>query len=188
MTGTAVLGRPRIGLGTVVVLALAAALVAWVLIDRQGLAEAPSTGTPAPADGPRVPTVDGLSALAALRDGPIYWAGPRRGFALEVTENAVGQVFIRYLPSATELGDPRADFLTVATYPRRDAFADVEAAAKRPGAVVIPLPGALAVYDEAAPTSVYLAYRGSTEQIEVYAPSADEARRLVESGRVGPVP
>jgi hypothetical protein len=185
--------RPRIGLGTVLVLALAASFVAWVLIDRND--QTPSPAPPAaPAaeaavatDGPRISTVDGLSAVSGLRGQPVFWAGARPGAVYEVTESA-GQVFVRYLVSSTQLGSPRPDFLTVATYPRPDAYADIEAAAKRPGAMTIELPGGLAVYDEATPTSVYLAYRGSTQQVEVYSPSALEARRVVESGLVRPVP
>ena len=185
--------RPRIGLGTVLVLALAASFVAWVLIDRNELtasptpAAVPAAETPLSIEAPRLLTVDGLSALSGLRGQPVYWAGGRRGSVYEVTENA-GQVYIRYLASGTQLGSPQPDFLTVATYPRPDAYADIEAAAKRPGAMTIELPGGLAVYDEATPTSVYLAYRGSTQQVEVYSPSALEARRMVESGRVRPVP
>ena len=37
------------------------------------------------------------------------------------------------------------------------------------------------------PTSVYLAYPGSRVQVEVFDPSAREARRLVASGQVQPV-
>jgi hypothetical protein len=185
--------RPRIGLGTVLVLALAASFVAWVLIDRNDQtsaptpAAAPAAEVPLATEGPRISTVDGLSAVSGLRGQPVYWAGTRPGAVYEVTESA-GQVFVRYLVSSTQLGSPRPDFLTVATYPRPDAYADIEAAAKRPGAMTIELPGGLAVYDEATPTSVYLAYRGSTQQVEVYSPSALEARRVVESGLVRPVP
>jgi hypothetical protein len=185
--------RPRIGLGTVLVLALVASFVAWVLIDRND--QTPSPAPPAaPAaeaavatDGPRISTVDGLSAVSGLRGQPVFWAGARPGAVYEVTESA-GQVFVRYLVSSTQLGSLQPDFLTVATYPRPDAYADIEAAAKRPGAMTIELPGGLAVYNEATPTSVYLAYRGSTQQVEVYSPSALEARRVVESGLVRPVP
>lgn len=184
--------RPRIGTGGVVVLALAASFVAWVLIDRNEPVvsppptAAPTTPTP-PASGPRISTVDGLSALSGLRGEPVYWAGPRPSAVYEVTENA-GRVYIRYLRVGAQLGSARPDFLTVATYPRPDAYADIEAAAKRPGATMIAIPQGLAVYDEATPTSIYLAYRGSTQQIEVYSPSALEARRVVESGLVRPVP
>ena len=176
------------GIGIAVVLALAAVLVTWVLVQR-GARDDPRPASPAAAaDGPRVATAEGLSTLAALRRAPVYWAGQRAGVVFEVTENAAGHVYVRYLPSGTAVGDPRPDFLTVATYTRPNAFADVEAAAARPGAVTIDLPGGLAVYDRSTPTSVYLAYRGTTGQIEVYAPEPGEARRLVESGRISPVP
>lgn len=186
--------RPRIGLGTALVLALAAGLVAWVLIDRNEQpasstpTAAPATEPPLSANGPRIVTADGLSALSGLRGQPVYWAGTRPGAVYEVTESTDGQVYVRYLRSGTQLGSPQPDFLTVATYPRPNAYADIEAAAKRPGARTIELPDGLAVYDEATPTSVYVASRGSTEQVEVYSPSALEARRVVESGRVLPVP
>jgi len=192
------MSRPRIGFGSLLVLALAAGLVAWVLIDRnettatrppaEAPGAAPGAEIPVSTEGPRIATTDGLSALSGLRGEPVYWAGARAGTVYEVTENTAGQMFVRYLPSGTQLGSPRADFLAVATYPRPDVYADIQAAAKRPGAVTIELPGGLAVYDEATPTSVYLAYRGSTQQVEVYSPSALEARRMVESGRVRPVP
>jgi hypothetical protein len=185
--------RPKIGFASVAVLALAASFIAWVLIDRNEPASsstpvaAPATEAPVTADGPRISTVDGLSALAGLRGEPVYWAGPQAGAVYEVTETD-GRAFIRYLTSSTQLGSPQPDFLTVATYPRTNAYADIEAAAERPGAVKIAIPDGLAVYDSAKPTSVYLAYRGSTQQVEVYSPSGLEARRLVESGLVRPVP
>jgi hypothetical protein len=192
-------GRPRLGFASVLVLALAASFIAWIVVERNepaspaipaapaAPATAPQPAVPSAAAAPRLTTVDGLSALAGLRGGPVYWAGPRAGAVYEVTE-LDGRVYVRYLQSAGQLGSPRPDFLTVATYPSADAFADVEAAAKRPGAITIDLPDGLAVYDRAGPTSVYLAYRGSTQQIEVFSPSALEARRLVASGLVQPVP
>lgn len=186
--------RPRIGFASVLVLALAASFVAWVLVDRNEPVGSPAPAVapapPAPqatAEGPRIVTVDGLSALAGLRGEPVYWVGPRSGAVYEVTESS-GRVYIRYLSSSAQLGSLEPDFLAVASYPSPDAYADIEAAAKRPGAVTIAVPDGLAVYDQAVPTSVYLAYRGSTKQIEVYSPSAAAARRLVESGLVQPVP
>jgi hypothetical protein len=184
--------RPRLGLGTLVVVALAAGVVAWVLMERNQ--RVPTAASAAPvveqphSTGPRLATVDGLSAVSALRGAEVYWAGARPGTAYEVTETSAGHVFVRYLPTARLLGSPRPDFLTIATYPRPSAFADIEAAARRPGALTIEVPGGLAVYDEAVPTSVYVAFRGSMQQIEVYSPSVLEARRLVEDDRVRPVP
>jgi hypothetical protein len=194
LTPTLPQGGTRIGFASVLVLALAASFIAWMLVDRNEPVGTPATAAasaepaaPASVEGPRITTVDGLSALAGLRGEPVYWVGPRPGAVYEITENA-GRVYIRYLPSGAQLGSSEPDFLAVASYPSPDAYADIEAAAKRPGAVRIQVPHGLAVYDRAVPTSVYLAYRGSTQQIEVYSPSALEARRVVESGLVQPVP
>jgi hypothetical protein len=193
LTRTLPASRPRIGLASVLVLALAAGFVAWVLVDRNSTdagtapVAAARADAPSASDGPRIVTADGLSALSGLRGQPVYWIGPRPSAVYEVTENA-GRVYVRYLERRTQLGSPRPDFLTVASYPSPDAYADIEAAAKRVGAVTIAVPDGLAVYDESKPTSVYLAYRGSTQQIEIYSPSAVEARRLVERGLVRPVP
>ncbi len=182
------IGRPRVGIATVVALALATGFVTWMLLERGDSAQVPTATSTAVPAASSIATTDGLGALAGTRGRPVYWAGPREGVVYEVTENSQGYVYIRYLPSGSELGSPRPDYLSVATYPRPDAFANVEAAAKRPGAVSIGLVGGLAVYDEASPTSIYVAYRGSSDQVEVYSPSASEARRVVESGQVRPVP
>jgi hypothetical protein len=180
--------RPRSGFASVLVVALAAGFVAWILVDRNEAATPTSVAATAPpSSGPRLSTVDGLSALAGLRGQPVYWVGPRPGAFYEVTESD-GRVFVRYLRARAQLGSPRPDFLAVASYPSPDAYADIEVAARRPGAVTIAIPDGLAVYDQASPTSVYLAHRGATQQIEVYSPSAVEARQVVASGLVRPVP
>jgi hypothetical protein len=178
---------PHVRIGAVIAIALAAGVAAWALLDPND--ERVTTPTAAQADGPRFATPAGLSALAALRGSRVYWAGQRPATVYEVTETGDGSVYVRYLPSGSALGDKRPDFLTVATYARPKAYADIEAASRRPGAVSFRLTGdGLAVYDRGAPTSVYIAYRGGREQVEVYAPSAEEARRLVRSGLVRPVP
>jgi hypothetical protein len=181
------IARPRIRLGAIIALALAAGLTAWILLDRDDPRRT-SLSVSAQTDGPRVATPAGLSSLAARRGSPVYWVGRRAGTVYEVTETTEGYVYVRYLPSGTAIGDPRAEFLTVATYPRVDAYDDVEAASRRPGAETIRLPNGLAVYDKGKPTNVYLAYLGSGEQIEVYDPSGEAARRLVRAGLVRPVP
>jgi hypothetical protein len=188
IAGAGPVGATRIGVGTAIVLALAAGAVTWVLLARNGDSEPAATAAAATSDQPRIATVDGLSALAGLRGAPVYWAGPRAGFVYEVTETSARHVFVRYLPSGTRVGDPRPAYLTVATYPLADGFAAVQEAAERPGAVTFRVRGGIAVYDAGTPTSVYLAFSGSPEQIEVYSPSAEQARRLVESGRIAPVP
>ena len=40
--------------------------------------------------------------------------------------------------------------------------------------------------DRSSPTSIQIAYRGSDLQIEVFDPSAKQARKLVSSGAIRP--
>ena len=179
---------PTLRVGVLLAVAILAAFGAWIVLERGRTGET-SAPPAAPADGPRIMTADGLTALAGLQGSSVYWAGPRPDVVYEVTKTTKGYVFVRYLPGGTSPGDPRPDFLTVATYPRPTAYADVRAASKRPGAVAVALPhGGLAVYDVERPTSVYVAYRRATQQVEVYDPSAREALRLVKTGFVRPVP
>jgi hypothetical protein len=177
-------------IGLVAAFALVASVAAWALLTRESTtalsSHAPATIS---ASGPRIVTVDGLSALAGLRGSPVYWAGERSTALYEVSQTSNGYIYVRYLPSGTAPGDPRPAFLTIGTYPRPDAYGDIRAAARRPGAVSIPLGRhGLAVYDENDPTSIYLAYPGSTEQVEVYDPSSAVALHIARSGRVRPVP
>lgn len=144
-------------------------------------------GSTAALRNPKALSPAQLQSLAAST-GPIYWAGPRSGKVYEVTRTGEGRVYVRYLPRAADVGSPRPDSLTVATYPEKGAFGDIQAASRRAGAVTIRLAGGgLAVYDRARPTSIYLAYPGAKEQIEVFDPSPNRARLLVEAGQIQPV-
>ncbi len=96
-------------------------------------------------------------------------------------------MFIRYLPPGTKVGDPRAGFLTVATYPFPGAYAAVARTAK--GAAKIGLAhGGVAVVDGAYPKSIHLAFPGVSYQVEVFDPSPSTGRKLVASGTIRPVP
>jgi hypothetical protein len=56
-------------------------------------------------------------------------------------------------------------YLTVATYPLKDAFAATSAAAKQQGSVAMKLPnGRVAVYTKKQPTNIHLADRGAIVQ------------------------
>ncbi len=77
------------------------------------------------AGAPVAASVGDLKALAARLGHPIYWAGTKPGYTYELTQTPSGRVFIRYLPPGTKVGDPRAGFLTVATYPFPGAYAAV---------------------------------------------------------------
>lgn len=141
----------------------------------------------ASAEGPRAASASDLAAFAREVGHPVYWAGPRPPTTLELSRTAEGNVLVRYLPAGAAAGDRRPS-LTVGTYPVGNGFEATLAAASDPGAVRVKVAdGAVAFYNADRPTSVYLAYPGSGEQIEVFDPSPARARALVESGAVRPV-
>lgn len=174
---------PHLRLGALIAVGLAAFLVGWLAMHRGG------ETTPTPGAGATAASESQLKAFAESVSHPVYWAGPKDGYTYELTQTANGSVYVRYLPEGTEVGDPRSQFLTIGTYPRAGAFAELKRAAKADGAVSLKIErGGLAVFSEARPTSVYFGYPDARYQVEVYNPSADEARRLALSGQVVPVP
>jgi hypothetical protein len=175
----------------VVAAGVVAAVIVWFLLDRtndepetaatttaaQTTPVAPSLG--GPIVQPKIATEADLRALAARF--PFYWLGSRDGTRLELTSTGDGTVYVRYLPSGTAAGSTRAA-LTIATYPRPDAFAEVTRAASKDGAAKVELPdGAIAV---AGPNNVHLAFPDSGQQIEVFSPRPGLARKLVTAGAV----
>jgi hypothetical protein len=136
---------------------------------------------------PQAASIADLRALAASSGHAIYWAGQQAGTTNELSEVSGGGIFVRYLPAGVKAGDPHP-FPTVATYPVQGAYAAVEKIASRPGATRIKVAnGGIAVIDPAHPDSVYLAYPRGNVQVEVFDPSAGQARRLVSSGAIVPV-
>lgn len=168
-------------LSALVALGLAAFFVGWLVMNRGG-DEAPAVG------GATATSESELRSFAESASHPVYWAGPKKDFTYELTRTTDGRVYVRYLPEGTDVGDPRARFLTIGTYPRKGAFAELERAARANGAVSLKLErGGLAVFSDARPTSVYFGYPDARYQVEVFHPSPTEARRLALSDQVVPV-
>jgi hypothetical protein len=168
-------------LGALIALGLAAFFVGWLVMNR-GDDSAPA------ASGATAKSESELRSFAESVSHPVYWAGPKDGNTYEVTRTTDGRVYVRYLPEGTQVGDPRARFLTVGTYPRTGAWAELKRAARADGAVSLKLErGGLAVFSDARPTSVYFGYPDAKYQVEVFHPSASEARRLALAGQVVPV-
>jgi hypothetical protein len=169
---------PEVRIGAVVFLAVVAGLLAWLLVGGNGK---PNT---IEATGPAAVSAQDLAALPATVHHPVYWAGPKPGFTYELTRTSDDQIYIRYLPAATPVGVKRP-YLTIGTYPVRDAVAAVRRIAKRlhvkPAALS---DGGVAVQDTKHPTSVYFAYPGVPYQVEVFDPSPARARSLVLSGKI----
>ena len=144
------------------------------------------------ADGSEAPVKPFVATPAELRSiartpgsEPIYWAGTRPGTRLEVTRTADGTVFVRYLPRGVQPGDRRGGLLTVASYPRADAFADVLAATERPGARRFEAPaGGVGVLERGARTNFHLAFPGVARQIEVYGATTLDILALGRTGQI----
>src|SRR5205085_9068821 len=120
----------------------------------------------------RAASPQSLRALASASGHPIYWAGPQPRVKYELTQVTDGRIYIRYLPKAVKIGDRRAAYLIVATYPVANAYKAVRTAAKESGAVTFRTKrGGLAVYNQSAATNVYLAFPGSKFQVEVFDPN-----------------
>ncbi len=186
VTGKAVnvpsLRLPYLRLGALIAVGLVAFLVSWVAMNRAD--DTPSV----PGSGASAASESELKALADSVAHPVYWAGPKEGYTYELTRTTNGLVYVRYLPEGTEVGDPNSRFLTVGTYPRAGAFAELQRAAKAKGAVSLKVgDDGLAVFSQSRPTSVYLGYPDAKYQVEVFSPSPDEARRLALSGQIVPV-
>jgi hypothetical protein len=175
------LSVPQLRFGALLALGLATFLVGWLIFFGG------NDGSTA-ANGASAKSESDLRAFASSVSSPVYWAGPREGQTYEVTQTSDGRVYVRYLPEGVEVGDPRPQFLTVGTYPRANAWAELRRASREPGAVSRSLPNdGLMVYSRSRPTSVYLGFAGGRYQVEVYAPSPGSARKLVLAGQIVPV-
>jgi hypothetical protein len=177
----AVLGFPLLVLGLAVV--ATAATVAWLMLPNA------SPSTPPPTSlAPRLVSQTELAALADALDRPIYWAGPRDKFAYELTLTAGGRIYVRYLPRGAATGDPRANFLTVGTYPGANSYANLKNVSTGPAVHSNLLHGGgLLVAPKRVPKSVYLAYPGADYQVEVYDAYNGAARRLALDGLIRPI-
>ena len=179
----------------VLAVAAAAAVIAWLVTSRGADRQSSPTTARTSASGPltsgrktvRV-TAQGLETLAGVLKQPLYWAGGRSGYSYELTREADGRMYIRYLPAGTAVG-AKKPLLTIGTYPVAGAFSITQSAAAKDGATPLTIGGGgVAFYGKSAPGNVYLAFPGSDFQIEVYDPSPAAAHELVESGAVTAVP
>jgi hypothetical protein len=172
----------RIRLGAVIAMAVAAALVLWLVLKDDGNDNKAATSSGAVAASPQE-----LRAVPDSVNHPVYWAGRRAGYTYELSKTARG-VYVRYLPQGVAVGDPKPRYLTIASYPYKNAYATLNKAAGKKGALSKRLPGGgVAVTSTTQPKSVYVAFPSADLQVEVYDPSAQRARKLAFSGRIVPV-
>jgi hypothetical protein len=177
--------RPRGRL--VLALVLVAVLAAGATYAALRLAGDDAPALP-PAGEPALLDAATLAAISAAVGHDVYGVRAPAGTRPEVTRGSDGEVWVRYLGGEAKLGDPRADYLTVGTYPRRDALAAAKAAAKGDRQRSAALPdGGVMLWSVERPESVYAAGPGSDLLVEVYSPDPEAARELVSSGAVAPL-
>ena len=178
-----------IRLGAVVALAVAAGVVTWLLVGRDkssGTASTPTTvTTPGAGIGPVGVSPAGLGTMVNTIHQPVYWAGARPGNTYEFTQTSAGKVYVRYLPAGVKVGDKRADFLIVATYPFANAYAALKKVAA--GREIALQGGGIAFVDPGYPKSVHIAYPKVPYQVEVFDPSPAQSLQVALSGTVAPV-
>ena len=177
--------RQEVRVGAVIVVALAIAIVVWLVAVRDGGSSSPKTTTISPTAA----TPDRLRALAKDVGHPIYWAGAAANMTYELTQTSSGRIYVRYLPSGVGVGTSRSGYTIVGTYPVDNAYDVLNELARKDGESSFPAPrGGFAVFGKATPTNIYLAYPDEKNvQIEVYDPSPQRARSLIDSGRIAPV-
>jgi len=163
---------------TFVLVVGAAGGAGWFVLRGDG---APTTKrAPAATASPKA-----LASLAASVGHPVYWAGPEDGYRYELTHTTDGRIYIRYLPAGVAVGTSAPDYLTVGTYPVKDALATVQAIGGKVGGSLFSLGGgAVAAVDPDHPLSIYIAYPDSSYEVEVYDPSPGRARQLVTTGAI----
>lgn len=174
-------GQIRVGAALAGVLVVA--LVLWIVLSD---GDEPSQPNTVPQiTGPRLDERALVQRTRSLDPRP-YWVGPLDDHTYELTITPTGRTFVRYLPAGVNPGDPRPDFLTVATYPLRSSgLAALRRAGREKGAQTADLPGgARIVTNPAHPTSAFYARRGWEFEVEVYHPTPGEAMRLVLSEAV----
>ena len=113
----------------------------------------------------------------------------RARFGPDLEQDAILDSYVAERSGVTDAAGSLDPHLTVATYARPNAFAEVQAAAKNEGTRAVELDGGgLAVYAVSSPTNIHLAYPGTAHQVEVFAPDEGLALRLVSNGKIRPVP
>jgi hypothetical protein len=183
-------GRPvahslRLSTTVAVLVAIAIGIGAWFLVSRATRSSNPSSTTTISVTGPHAATRSGIAATAAALGHPIYWIGARARTTYELTITGNGLAYVRYLPAGVKVGDKHPDFVTVGTYPTKNAYATLAAARKLKGSQVQELTAnEIAVTYTSHPHSVYVAWKSSDDIVEIFAPKTLAAQTLARYRQV----
>lgn len=137
--------------------------------------------------GAKILTQPELQAAVANLGYPVYWLGARDGVEYEYTSRSDGRVYIRYVKPGTTPGSYDR-FLTVGTYPMKDAYSVVKKISDLPDATKVKVKGGVGAQSAKKPESVYVAFRNKDLEIEVYSPDTGVALQEVTDGNLQTVP
>ena len=165
----------RFRIGALIVLALAVALILWLVLRDNGDSSSSSA---------RAVSVDQIRNLAESVGHPVYWVGPRDGYTYELIRPSNGAIIIRYLPEGVAVGDDKPH-LSVATYPFSGAFPAIRKTARKADSESFKIPDdGIAVFAKRYPQSIHVAYPGSNQQVEVYDPVRGAAATMLRAGQL----
>lgn len=170
-----------------VLVAIAIGIGAWFVVSRATSTSPAGSGAAVSSHGPHAVTAEGLRAAAARLGHPIYWLGAKPRSTYELTITSSGMAYVRYLPAGVAVGSKRPVFLTVGTYPTRNAYATLAAARKLKGSQVQEIsPNAIAVTYASHPHSAYIAWRDKALVVEIFDPKPLGAQSLARYGLAVP--
>lgn len=155
--------------------------------NRPIVADPTASASPVNQFGPEVVDLDRVRGLPGELDHPVYWAGQKPDTDYELTVAQDGAVGLRYLPAGA--GDRTQKVLTVATFPKADAYTGLQGSTPAPGhrATVTPS-GALVVVEDSNPQVGYLALPDLPYLVQVYAPAGQSVWSLLSSDKIVPIP
>jgi len=118
------------------------------------------------------------SAVKALGH-TVFWAGPMKGAKYTLNASDLNQIYVRYLPNGKGVSDAKPDYRVIATYKLANAYAATVAAGNTSNGVTFSsTDGAIIYYNKVSPNNIYIAYKSSDFQIEVYDPDQNTAVQL----------
>jgi hypothetical protein len=168
----------------VIVLALVIGAVAWLVARDTGS----GVQTAPPLSDVSLVDESEFGSVAQNAGHAVYWVGPQDGTNVELTKQPEGGVRIRYPDDDLAAAQGSTETLTIGSYPRADANAELDDFAARPDVVVRRSPdGRRVVLSRQRPTSVYFASPDNGVEVEVYDPSPQRAVAVALSDEVLPM-
>ena len=137
------------------------------------------TSFQAKISGGVVLTEDELKATVKELGQTVFWAGAMKDAKYTLNAANTDQIYVRYLPKGKGVSDTKPDYRVIATYKQVNAFAATVAAGNQSNGVTFSSSdGAIIYYNKVSPNNIYLAYKSSDFQIEVFDPDQNTAVQL----------